>query len=97
VRGLSELWYTLADSEASTHMPTEIAPRIVADSSVRFGKPVIEGTRVPVHLIIAKLAGGMKPEEIAEEYGITLEDIQAALKYAASVLAATELRATGRV
>jgi len=68
-------------------MPTEIAPRIVVDPGVRFGKPVIQGTRVPVHLIIAKLAGGMKPEEIAEEYEITLEDIQAALRYAANVVA----------
>ena len=75
-------------------MATEIGPRIVVDPGVRFGKPVIQGTRVPVHLIIAKLAGGMKPEEIAEEYEITLDDIQAALSYAASVLAATEVRAT---
>ena len=75
-------------------MATEIAPRIVVDQGVRFGKPVIQGTRVPVHLIIAKLAGGMKPEEMAEEYEITLEDVQAALRYAASVLAATEVRAT---
>ena len=76
-------------------MPTEIAPRIVVDPGVRFGKPVIQGTRVPVHLIIAKLAGGMKPEEIAEEYEITLEDIQAALRYAANVVATGEVRATG--
>jgi len=68
-------------------MPTEIAPRIVVDPGVRLGKPVIQGTRLPVHLVISKLAGGMKPEEIAEEYEITLEDIQAALRYAASVLA----------
>ena len=68
-------------------MATEIAPRIVVDPGVRFGKPVIRGTRVPVHLVISKLAGGMKPEEVAEEYEITLEDIQAALSNAASVLA----------
>jgi uncharacterized protein (DUF433 family) len=76
-------------------MGTEIAPRIAVDPGVRFGKPVIQGTRVPVHLIISMLAGGMKPEEIAEEYEITLEDIQAALSYAARVLAAEEVRATG--
>jgi uncharacterized protein (DUF433 family) len=78
-------------------MPTEIAPRIEVDAHVRFGKPVIQGTRVPVHLVIAKLAGGMKPEEIAEEYQIMQEDIQAALSYAAQVLASYELRATGPV
>ena len=76
-------------------MATEIAPRIVIDPSVRFGKPVIQGTRVPVDLVIAKLAGGMKREEIVKEYEITLEDIQAALSYAANVLATEEVRATG--
>ena len=30
----------------------EIAYRITADEKVRFGKPVIKGTRVPVDLII---------------------------------------------
>ena len=76
-------------------MAVEIAHRIVVDPAVRFGKPVIQGTRVPVELVIAKLAGGMKPEEIVEEYEITLEDIQAALSYAASMLATEEMRATG--
>ncbi len=42
----------------------EIAPRIVVDEKVRFGKPVIRGTRVSVDLILAKLAGGMIYEEL---------------------------------
>ncbi len=60
-------------------MALEIAPRIVVDPAIRFGKPVIKGTRVPVDLIVAKLAGGMKIEEVAKEYDITAEDIYAAL------------------
>ena len=74
-------------------MVTEIAPRIVVDPQVRFGKPVIKGTRVPVHLVVAKLGGGMKPEQVAEEYDLTLDDIQAALAYAAAVLEKQEVRA----
>lgn len=35
----------------------EIAPRITVDPEVRFGKPVIQGTRVPVDLILSKLGG----------------------------------------
>lgn len=73
-------------------MSVEIAPRIVVDPNVRFGKPVIQGTRVPVELVIAKLAGGMTDQAIAEEYEITLEDIRAALSYAASVLATEDVR-----
>jgi len=56
-------------------------PRIVVDPAVRFGKPVIKGTRVPAELVIAKLAGGMTIQEVAEEYEITPEDIHAALSY----------------
>lgn len=51
-----------------------IAPRIVVDQKVRFGKPVIEGTRVPVDLVLGKLAGGMTMEVVAEEYDLTRED-----------------------
>ena len=75
-------------------MSMELAPRIVVDPKVRHGRPVIQGTRVPVELVIGKLAGGMMPDEVAEEYGITLADIQAALGYAAHVLAMEEVRVT---
>jgi uncharacterized protein (DUF433 family) len=63
----------------------EIAPRIAVDEKARFGKPVISGTRVPVDLILAKLAGGMMYEEIMTEYDLTREDISAALNYAAKL------------
>lgn len=71
----------------------EIAPRISVDEKVRFGKPVITGTRVPVDLILGKLAGGMTYEEVMAEYEITREDILAALDYAAKTLASEEIRA----
>lgn len=38
--------------------------RIAIDEKIHFGKPVIAGTRVPVELILGKLAGGMTYEEI---------------------------------
>jgi uncharacterized protein (DUF433 family) len=71
----------------------EIAPRIVVDKEVRSGKPVIKGTRVPVDLILGKLAGGMSIEEVAKEYELQREDILAALAYAARSLADEEVRA----
>ncbi len=37
----------------------EIAPKISVDDNIRFGKPVITGTYVPIDLILGKLAGGM--------------------------------------
>jgi len=71
----------------------EIAPRIIIDEKVRFGKAVIKGTRVPVDLIIGKLAGGMTYEEVMSEYDLTREDILAALDYAAKHLSGEEVRA----
>jgi len=73
----------------------EIAPRISVDEKVRFGKPVITGTRVPVDLILGKLAGGMTYEEVMAEYEITHEDILAALDYAAKTLSTEEIRLVG--
>ena len=66
--------------------------RIVIDDKIHFGKPVIKGTRVPVELVIAKLAGGMTFEEIEKEYRITRNDLLAALDYAAKALSGEEIR-----
>ncbi len=76
-------------------MVVEIAPRITVDKDVRFGKPVIKGTRVPVDLILGKLAGGMSYEEVMAEYELTKEDILAALDYAAKHLSSEEIRIVG--
>lgn len=73
----------------------EIAHRITVDEKVRFGKPVIKGTRVPIDLIIGKLAGGMTYEEVISEYDLTREDILAALDYAAKNLSCEVIRAVG--
>ena len=72
---------------------TEIAPRIVVDENVRFGKPVIKGTRVPVDLIVGKLAGGMSIDEVLDEYSLSREDVLAALAYAARAVADEQVRA----
>jgi len=72
---------------------TEIAPRIAVDESIRFGKPVIKGTRVPVEVLVSKLAVGMTVEEVAQDYGVTREDVQAALAYAARAVADEQIRA----
>ncbi|OIP74884.1 MAG: hypothetical protein AUK06_02700 [Parcubacteria group bacterium CG2_30_36_18] len=64
----------------------EIAPRIIIDPEIQGGKPVIKGTRIPVDLVLGKIAGGVTIEELIREYGLKREDIFAALKYAAQVI-----------
>lgn len=65
---------------------TEIEPRIVVDEDIRFGKPVIAGTRVPVDLVVGKLAAGMTIEQVMKEYELCREDVLAALSYAARAI-----------
>jgi uncharacterized protein (DUF433 family) len=70
----------------------EIMDRIVIDEKIRSGKPVIKGTRVPVELILGKLAGGMTFEDVMSEYDLVREDILAVLNYAAKTVSLEEVR-----
>ncbi|HEY7833304.1 MAG TPA: DUF433 domain-containing protein [Ktedonobacterales bacterium] len=65
----------------------EVYPGITVDPQVVHGKPVIAGTRVLVAVVVGTLAAGDSLETVCAEYGLTLEQIQAALGYAASRVA----------
>jgi uncharacterized protein (DUF433 family) len=68
-------------------MENSLLRRITIDPKVMAGKPVIRGTRVPVDLIIHRVALGERAEEILEDYpGVTKQDIKAALEYARSLV-----------
>lgn len=56
---------------------------IIINPKVRFGKPIIAGTRITVEEVIGALAGGMNFKEIEAEYGLTKTQIRAALRYVA--------------
>jgi uncharacterized protein (DUF433 family) len=57
---------------------------ITADPEILFGKPVIKGTRIPVDLILEKLAAGESTAQLLKAYPrITAESIQACLLFAA--------------
>ncbi|WP_405001367.1 DUF433 domain-containing protein [Geochorda subterranea] len=49
------------------------------------GKPVIRGTRVPVHLVVGRLATGASIEEVAAAYGSTDEQVRACPALAAEI------------
>ncbi len=72
---------------------TVIAPRIAVDPALHAGKPVIEGTRVPVSAVVGAMAAGDSLEQVAHEYGVTPEDVRAALSYAAKLLEDETVRA----
>ena len=64
----------------------KVAPNITVRAKVRFGKPVIEGTRVPVDLVVGKIAGGMAVDDVGKEYDLTRKQVLAALKYASDLV-----------
>ncbi|MEK7182879.1 MAG: DUF433 domain-containing protein [Patescibacteria group bacterium] len=70
----------------------EITKGITVNQGVRFGKPVIKGTRVTVDVVLGKLAGGIGFEEIMKEYDITKRDILNAINYAADLVGREEIR-----
>lgn len=71
----------------------EIAPRIVVDEAVRLGRPVLRGMRVPVDLVVGRLAGGVSMEAVTAEYCLEREDVLTALAHAAQVLGDERVRA----
>ncbi len=60
---------------------------VISDPGIMMGKPVIAGTRIPVELILEKLAAGETEEQILEAHPrLTREAIRAALAFAAKAL-----------
>lgn len=60
--------------------------RIAIDPQVQHGRPVIKGTRVPVVRILGCLSEGMSLEATAAEYQVEVEDVIAAIDYAAELV-----------
>ncbi len=60
--------------------------RIEMNPDVLSGKPVIKGTRISVEFILELLAAGRPIKEIVEDYGISVEDIDAARAFAVAHL-----------
>ena len=70
----------MTDTDEALRQRISISPIVMA------GKAVITGTRIPVDLIVRMLAHGVTEDEILQEYlRLELQDIQAALAYAADV------------
>ena len=63
--------------------------KVVSDLSVLAGKPVIEGTRVSVELLLEKLAAGESERQVLEAHPHLPEDaVRVALAFAAQALRA---------
>jgi uncharacterized protein (DUF433 family) len=62
--------------------------RIEINPSVMLGKPVVRNTRIPVELVLRKLAEGAEIAELLDAYPrLAEEDVRACLEYAADAIA----------
>ena len=62
--------------------------RIMTDPAILMGKPVVKGTRIPVELVLAKLAHNPDLGELLANYPrLTVEDVKACLEYATVLIA----------
>jgi uncharacterized protein (DUF433 family) len=57
------------------------------DPDIRFGKPCLIGTRIDVATIVGAVAAGETVETVAAEYALAIEQVRAALCYAAHLTA----------
>lgn len=65
--------------------------RISVDSKIMGGVPCIRGTRIPVATLLGYMAAGMTNDEILVDFPqISLEDLQEALRYAATAVSLRE-------
>jgi len=61
-----------------------LPPWIEMNPRIMLGKPVIQGTRIPVELILRKLGEGATEQELLDAYpNLKAEDIRSAIAHAA--------------
>lgn len=66
-------------------MAPKLNERIFRDPKICGGQPVFKGTRVLLRTVLASLADGDTAEEIVKEFpSITVEDVSAAIAFAAA-------------
>lgn len=64
----------------------KLPERITAKAEVMRGEPCIRGTRIPVYILLPKMAAGESFEDLLAAYPqLQAEDLQACLEYAAAL------------
>ena len=60
---------------------------IIVDPDICNGKPVLQGTHIPVQTILAFLSAGDSIDEVLEEYpSLTREDILQCLRFSSELM-----------
>lgn len=63
--------------------------RIIQDPAILAGKPVVRGTRIPVHVVLEYLAGNPSLDELFADYPrLTIDDVRACFAFAQTLVEA---------
>jgi uncharacterized protein (DUF433 family) len=61
--------------------------RVIQDPAIMVGKPVVQGTRIPVEVVLGALARDFDLNELFAAYPhLTVEDVKAVMDYARQVV-----------
>jgi uncharacterized protein (DUF433 family) len=60
--------------------------RVEINAAVHHGAPIIRGTRVPVARLVGAVAGGDPISQVADDYGVSVDDVKAALEFARQLI-----------
>jgi uncharacterized protein (DUF433 family) len=71
--------------------------RIIVDSNILVGKPVIKGTRIAVELLMDRLSDGWTVEDILAAYPhISRDDVLAAISFVTEIFKEEDYIAIGK-
>jgi uncharacterized protein (DUF433 family) len=57
------------------------ACRVAIDPNIGFGRPIILSRGISTRVIVDRIDVGESPEDIAEDYGLSIEEIEEAVVY----------------
>ena len=66
------------DSLSQVAISWEASRGVVLEPEIQFGAPCIKGTRIPTRTIVGMIEAGDSPHWVAQAYGISPEEVQAA-------------------
>jgi len=82
-RGVAVRLFPFTRPQTAPGDPTVVLaqPRVIAiDPAIAFGRPVISGSRVPTVEIFERFIAGESPEEIATDFGRTVDEVHEAIR-----------------
>jgi uncharacterized protein (DUF433 family) len=65
--------------------PRDEPKSVSIDPRISFGRPVVVGTRIPTRAIAERYEAGESPESIADDFGCTLFQVHAAIRFELSL------------